>query len=144
MRRLFAKIRVDGDSSDLGIRGSVGYWSYAREAELESASAQVPFAKERPFNRASPDSRALMASNPNPASAENPTSNPDTNQSSESNPSLGRFKSADAKQRSLANLRAPFVKGQAPPAGVGRPKKDGIFMSVARRFARKKSSKAND
>jgi len=60
---------------------------------------------------------------------ENPTSKPDD---------LGRFTSLEAKQRSLQNLKPPFKQGQPAPAGAGRPKKDGIFTSTARRFARKR------
>lgn len=66
------------------------------------------------------------------APAENPISKPDATES------LGRFTSLEAKRRSLANLRAPFAKGQAPPHGVGRPKKDGPATRELRGLLTKK------
>ena len=63
--------------------------------------------------------------------AENPTSNPD----------LGRFKSLEAKQRSLQNLRPPFQPGQPAPAGAGRPRSDGPATKELRRLLRKKFPK---
>src|SRR5580765_7235164 len=54
---------------------------------------------------------------------------------------LGRFTSLQAKQRSLANLKPPRRPGDPPlnPQNPGgRPRKDGIFTSTARKFAKKK------
>ena len=75
---------------------------------------------------------AIAHPEPGHPTAENPTTKPDTAES------LGRFTSVEAKNRSLANLRPPFRKGQPAPVGAGRPRKDGIFTSTARRFAKKK------
>src|SRR2546426_1257215 len=52
-------------------------------------------------------------------SGENPDSNADENATS-----LGRFKSADTKARSLANLRPPIQPGSPGLPGAGRPKRD--------------------
>jgi hypothetical protein len=72
------------------------------------------------------------------APPENPAEN-SGNQSNPSNPSnLGHYKSAESKARALANLHKPFVKGERPPARVGRPPKDGPATRDLRKLLRRK------
>jgi hypothetical protein len=75
-----------------------------------------------------------MATDTNPAPPENMVAKPE---GANSPTNLGRFLTPESKERSLKN-RKPFKKGQGPPPGVGRPKKDGPASRELRRILRSK------
>jgi hypothetical protein len=72
-----------------------------------------------------------MAENPRAkaTSPENPTPNFDSSD-------LGRFKSIEAKERSLGNLKPPFKAGHPALPGAGRPRGDGPVTKELRKILR--------